>query len=523
MKVLDVEPVKSAGGDCFDDVIVTVDGWYRKGYELMYANALKFEWSPPAPGATIGSRMQTGVSNALDLLGEFHGYNIEVVRKPTPSEGLTLIQEQLSKGNPVCLNFDTFYCPWDQHFGVYHQMWHVMIVVGFDPNTEELIIVDPYFSKKDLRISMELYAGGLQGIMTVEPTPGWTFDRSRLMDRLLHLLREHLNASPNHLRRFADEIGDINFDAEAEEGSSRFVASPLFIKLNVMHTARINYSLMLNYVADRFGIPALASCSEDVRRLSNPWSTIRGMLAKINFMPPEHRDAKLMASLGAKIRSAAEMEEQVLQRVIALIDGEGLDSEAMVAAASSTGETTRTIVPIDISGICAIRGIHNSLGTADVDGDGHSYSREGLPVDGLLRIGDLSFVFPASQNEADCDNTACDGQAIPIPPGHYHGISVLASSQYGGSADAFTVEYADGTSEQVQLGFADWWSRFPIAGEKVAWSANLNRPSLGKTEEIVHLFANEAPLSRTGSTAVRIVLPNLPNLHVFAVSMWKQA
>jgi len=522
MKVLDVEPVKSAGGDCFDDVIVTLDGWYGRGYKLMYANALKFEWAPSAPGVTFGSRMQTGVADAITLLGQFHGFDTRVIRNVSPVEGLELIREQLDQGNPVCLNFDTFYCPWDLHFGKYHHLMHVMIAVGIDPNTGELLIVDPYFAKKDLRLSMELYTDGLLGIMTVEPSPGWTFDRDRLLDRLRQLLREHMNESPSHFLRFADEIGHISFEKEAEEGGSRFVASPLFIMLNVLHTARINYAAMLNYVADTFGVPSLAACSEDVRRLSNPWSTVRGMLAKLNFMPPERRDEKLMASLGVKIRGAVETELQVLHRVLDFLDGERETSEAQVAASLTYGGSIRSVIPVDISGICTIRGVDNGLGTADVDGDGHSYAREGVPEDGTLRVGDLAFAFPASGNDSGCDNVSCYGQAIELPPDRYNGLAVLASSQYGGSADAFTVEYADGTSEQVHLGFADWWSPHPIAGERIAWAATLIRNTVGPTGDRVYLFANAAPLSRTGATAVRLVLPTMPNLHVFAVSLWKQ-
>ncbi|EFM08497.1 hypothetical protein PaecuDRAFT_4686 [Paenibacillus curdlanolyticus YK9] len=521
MKVLDVEPVKSAGGDCFDDVIVTMEGWYNRGYKLMYANALKFEFAPPKPGATFGSRMQTGVSNSLTLLGQFHGYEIHVTRNISTDDSIALIQEQLGKGNPVCLNFDTYYSPWDGNFGKFHYLSHVMIVVGIDSITGEYLIVDPYFSKKDLRLSKELFSNGLLGVMTIEPSPGGALDREVTLDRLRQLLREHLNTSPDHFQRFADEIGDICFEDEAAEGDSRFIASTMFILLNVLHTNRINYTHMLEYVANTFGVSELNACIEDVRRLSNPWSTVRGMLAKISFMPPERRDAKLMASLGTKIRNATDTEVQVLQRVLAILDGDGQSCEALVAAGSSISDSTRLVVPIDISRLCTVRGIDNGLGTADVDGDGHSYSREHLPEDGILRVGDLSFVFPATGNADDYDNAVCYGQAIPIPPDQYQGLTVLASSQFGGSADAFTIEYADGTSEQLQLGFADWWSHYPIAGEKVAWTADLIRNSEGKTENTVYLFANEAPLSRSGSTAIQLVLPTIPNLHVFAISLWK--
>jgi hypothetical protein len=73
----------------------------------------------------------------------------------------------------------------------------------------------------------------------------------------------------------------------------------------------------------------------------------------------------------------------------------------------------------------------------------------------------------------------------------------------------------------VQLGFADWWRSTPIAGEKIAWSAQLVSNRAGRHQNLVHLFVNEAPLTYAGAAAVRIVMPTMPNLHVFGIYMWK--
>lgn len=522
MFALEVEPVKSEGGDCFDDVIVTLDGWFRKGYKLMYANALKFEWAPATPGANFGSRMQTGLNDILALLGQFHGFDIRVVRNPSPEEGLQIIREQLDKENPVCLNVDTYYCPWDHNFGKIHYYTHVVVVVGIDSVTGELLIVDPFFSRKDLRFSEAQYAAGLLGVMSVDPAPGWSFDRSQLLSRLRRLLQNHLATTPDHFRRFADEIGSVRFEEEVGEGTgeARFMSSQLYMKLNALHTARINYAGMLAYVADTFDVRSLAACIEDVRRLGNPWSTVRGMLAKLNFMPPDRRNAKLMDSLGVKIRSALEAETSVLERVLICLDEEAHASASHPQVAPTLRDVApRLVVPLDLTELCNVRGIENSHGTADIDEDGHSYARENLPADGRLTIGDLSFMFPSG--DGDYDNVSCFGQTVPLTPDNYSGLMVLASSQYGGSVDVFTVEYADGSSEQVPFGFADWWSASPIAGEKIAWSASLVSNTTGTHANRVYLFANEAPLTRTTSTAVRLVLPTMPNLHVFAVSLWK--
>ncbi|WP_212961541.1 BtrH N-terminal domain-containing protein [Cohnella xylanilytica] len=533
MRTLDLEPVKSAGGDCFDDVIVTLDGWFRRGYKLMYAEALKFEFAPPDSAPTLGARMRTGLDGSLRLLERFHGYSIRVIRNPDPEEGLSLIREQLSRGHPVGLNLDTYYSPWDPNYQFAHYFTHVMLVTGLDPVTEDLTVVDPFFVKKNMTILREHYAAGLLGFMTVEPADGDMPEPGEVIPRLAHYLREHQVSSLDGFREFAEAIRSVRFADEAE-GHPNFMSSPMYMRLNSLVTARFNYAGMLEYAAERFSLPGLAACADDLRQLGNRWSTVRAVTAKLSFMPPERLDETMRRSLSDKIAGAGEAEERAVLRILGVLEGVlehepdrervwGFDSPGSVRVpvdpAAGAGEEKRRIVHVDIRDFCDVRGIDNGLGTADADSDGHCYCAEDLPPDGVLRVGDVSFAFPAADGGA-CDNISCYRQEIPLPPDRYRGLAVLACSQFGSSADSFVVEYEDGGREEVRLAFADWWSRTPCEREKIAWTANLIRNKKGKLENLVHLFADEAPLVRNGSKATRLILPGMPNLHVYGVSLW---
>ncbi|MBW5446407.1 hypothetical protein GE107_10080 [Cohnella sp. CFH 77786] len=525
MKALEVEPLKSAGGDCFDDVIVTLDGWFRKGYKLMYANALKFDFAPYAPGSTFGSRMRIGVGDSLEMLELLHGYSIRIYRNPDPDEGLALIREQLAKGNPVVLNLDTYYSPWDPNYMTLHFPTHVMLVTGLDPESGDLTVVDPFFQKRNTLLAGHLYTDGLLGFMTIEPVDGPGADRDFVTDRIRMLLREHLDSSPDGFRRFAEAFPSIRFEDEAEN-RSLFMAGWLFLKLNSLVTARVNYASMLNDVAERFEMPMLAVSSGEMRQISNKWSTVRAMIVKLNYLPPERMDAKMTESVCAKILSAAEAEILAAERALSAFASPVAAARTASLpngrepATPSSAARARLIIPVDVSGFCDGIGIENDLGTADFDNDGYCYAREGLPEDGLLRVGDMTFIFPATP-AGGCDNIACAGQSIPLPAGRYRGIAILASGQYGSCMDTFTVVYADGSNEPIPLGFADWWSSEPVAGEKSAWSAPLVHREKGRQANRVNLFAGEADLGRTGLTAAQLVLPVMPTLFVFAVSMWK--
>jgi len=529
MRTLDLEPVKSAGGDCFDDLMVTLDGWFRRGYKLMYAEALKFEFASPDSGSTLGSRMRTGLDGSMRLLERFHGYTVRVIRNPDPEEGLSLIREQLSRGHPVGLNLDTYYSPWDPNYQFAHYFTHVMLITGLDPVTEDLTVVDPFFAKKDMTILREHYAAGLLGFMTVEPTDRVAPGPDEVLPFIAHHLREHLASSLDSFREFAEAIRSVRFADEAE-GHANFMSSPMYWRLSSMVTGRFNYAEMLEYAAERFSLPGLAACADDLRQLGNRWNTVRAVTAKLSFMAPERLDETMRRSLSDKIVGAGEAEERAVLRILGVLEREpdregawGFDPPSSegppVASATRPVGEKRRIVHVDIRDVCDVRGIDNGRGTANADSDGHCYCAEGLPPDGVLRVGDVSFAFPAGDADS-FDNVSCYGQEIPLPPDRYRGLAVLACSQFGSTADSFVVEYEDGGREEVRLAFADWWSRVPSEGEKIAWTANLIRNKKGKLENLVHLFADEAPLVRKGAKATRLFLPAMPNLHVYGVSLW---
>lgn len=520
-----LKPTKSVGGNCFDDVIATLDTLYQRGYKLMYANALKFEWAPPSPGATFGNRLYIGLSENHAMLGKFHGYTGHFHRRLSVEKGLPIVMEQIGKGQPVIVNIDTYYCPWDIHYQKHHFFLHVILITGTDPVTGDFVVVDPFFQLQDLRLTRQQFIDGLLGLTTLEPIPGWRMDREQTIANISSSLRSHLDRSTDHFQRFAEEIRHIDFELESVDGDSRFMASSLYLKLGSVQVARINYATLLEYLAETFNLPSLAACCVEVRRLGNPWGSLAGTLAKMSFMTPERREEKLMNGLKDRVLAAVESERQVLQRLLSVLDGQHQTPVVQVDdSPRQTESSQRIVVPVDIKNICNIRGIENKQGTADVDGDGHCFARVGLPADGQLRVGDISFIFPAANNDTDNDNVSCYGQSIPLVPDRYAGIAVLASGQYGGCADMFTIAYEDGSTEQVQLGFADSWTTMPIAGETIAWSAPMVNTDTGKqTNLTIHLFANEACLKRKDAVAVRLVLPTMPNMHVYGISMWKHA
>lgn len=521
MQALELEPLKS-GGDCFDDVVVTFDGWYRRGYELMYVEALRFAIDPASSeSSTIGARIRTNLDNSLQLLQQYHGFAIQVLRNIPVQEGFRLIQEQLARGLPIGLNLDTYYSPWDSKFQISHYYTHVMIIAGIDSATHDLICVDPFFEWKNLRLSYSLFEQGFIGIMTIEPHDTEFLNRDVLIKDIQRKVQQQLDMSPLAIRALAEALPSIQFDAEYKPFPS-FAESPLYSKLGMIVKGRYNFSKMLDCLESRYEMPQLRSLSDDMKRLAGKWNTVRGLMAKMYFSPQITADSKIMGSLTDRIVSNANAEETILRNLLEALDlNDKLATEippSLITPPTQT-LTIQEIIHVELHDIFNNRAIENSDKTADFDGGGNYYMKQGIPVSNYMQVEEMTFAVTFLVDDRN-DNVSCRGQIIPLREDRYNGLMVLGCSQFVNNIDNFTLEYTDGTTETVSIGFSDWWNPSPIYGEQIAWKASLARQQVGPVQNFVYLFANKSALT-SGKMARSIILPLMPNIHVFGLSLWK--
>jgi len=525
MNVLELEPLKSGGGDCFDDVVVTLDNWFGRGYELMYADSLRFVFQQGDDSQTIGSRMITRFDNHLDLLQMYHGYRIEVHSKITAEQGLRIIREQLAQNCPIGLNIDSFYSPWDIKYQNSHYYTHVMIVVGVDSPTNDLLIVDPFFEMKNLRLPYDHYEAGVIACMTIEPGEVAYDSKDKLLAHLRQRLVEQQETTPSGMRAMAEALRSICFEDEMA-GYALFAECPLFAKFSMLMHGRYNFAKTLDHLAAKYEMPQLADLAEDFKGLAAKWSTLRGLIMKMSYIPNAAADPKLVNNLTTRLLTNIELETAIVDRLLPLL---GEDEEAAAAAAALAGRrvaetaidmTVRQVTHIDLRELCDIRGVENSTDSADLDNEGYFFCKEGAPSEPVMTVADMSFAFPALLDDRP-DHFLCLGQTVELPQDTYRGLMILGCCDRGGYEDQAIVEYADGTSEQVTIGFSDWWDSKTVKGQNIAWRAVLGRQATRKLEHRVHMFARQIPLHDSGKPAVRIVMPTMPSIHLFGLSMWR--
>src|SRR5690606_32720364 len=125
-------------------------------------------------------------------------------------------------------------------------------------------------------------------------------------------------------------------------------------------------------------------------------------------------------------------------------------------------------------------------------------------------------LFPPSLSDAN--NVALHGQRLLIPTGPYSAIWVLGASEQGNYQVPATLEYADGTSQQVDLGLSDW-CQLARYGEPAQLEFPQRRGAGGAVERITcRIFLQRLPVDPDRELSI-ISLPDRETMHLFAITL----
>ena len=172
-----------------------------------------------------------------------------------------------------------------------------------------------------------------------------------------------------------------------------------------------------------------------------------------------------------------------------------------------------------------------SSGFIGFDGEGTTFSAEGLAADGLtpgasVTAGGLSFTWPDAAAAAP-DNTMAQGQTIAIS-GSGASLGFLAAANNSAESGTGTIYYTDGSTGSFTLDVGNFWYASGQNGNpgnvQVAGVDYANYPT-GSSGHEVYLFEQSVPL-QAGKTVAAVTLPSLgsvagynPALHIFALSI----
>jgi hypothetical protein len=393
------------------------------------------------------------------------------------------------------------------------------LVVGYDEQNQNMILVDPFFQQTARPLSLDIIRQAFQGYMTIDLLPEESRERDSVFADVSNHLQAHLQSTLTHMLEFAEALSFIDFDKEIL-GFPNFGHSSLFLKLGSVIIGRTNYAYMLNYLDKCFDEPMLVTIAEYIKGFSDKWSVIRGYISKMNILSRKGTHLATLANTVQKIVEVAHAENELMKRLLEILKQAHSDQPTVRSIELQTPiAIVNEITPIAIEHLCNSKGIENNDNYADFDMEGYAFSGENLPENQTLAVEEMSFLFPASLS-GGFDNISCQVQSVDIPDEVYTGIMLLGSSEMGSFNGIIIVEYEDGSNERVNFGFSNWWTFFAMNHEIIAWKSRVIHRQMENTPSEVYIYAKNTVLN-TRKKARRLILPEAPNIHIFAISMWK--
>jgi len=206
-------------------------------------------------------------------------------------------------------------------------------------------------------------------------------------------------------------------------------------------------------------------------------------------------------------------------------------TSSLLATATVNVPASSLAATFNNTGITDDSDMNPSTGFIGFDGEGTSYSAEGLAADDLppgatVSAGGLSFTWP-NVPSAQPDNTMAEGQTIAIS-GSGATLGFVAAANNSAESGTGTIYYTDGTTQTFTLSVGNFWYASGQNGNpsntQVAAVNYANYPN-GSSGHTVYVFEQNVTLE-SGKTVEAVTLPNLgsvagynPALHIFALAV----
>lgn len=177
--------------------------------------------------------------------------------------------------------------------------------------------------------------------------------------------------------------------------------------------------------------------------------------------------------------------------------------------------------PVDLTADLNADGVTSAPDFADFHGFGgrFTYAGEFMPKAGKLSFVGTDFLFPYTSKGKD-NLVETRGQTLALPAGQFKSLDVLCTSTNSNKKEILKVTYADGTSQAIAFAVTDWCVT-PKNGEVIVYKAPYRHiPEGVLVDAKPQIFYLSYPLD-PAKTVASLVLPDKPDLYLFAVTMVK--
>lgn len=526
--ILDIKPLQNTV-DCIEDAVLSVLTWYNYDYLLMYSHAWSFALHEDkvSDSTSLGRRLDIRKSYQYDLLEKFHGVKITLDDVKENVNIKSAINDELVKFKPVIILFDMYWAPWSEDYQTNKDSLHAFIITGIDENKENYVCTDTLYLKQGLLLPVNLLEIGTVRLYifdSVEENKEFT------LKSILEAMIAKIQADDffKDIKKFGTMFL-TSFDNKKEmEGFSDLTEVPLQENLfKILHN-RKKIMELLSYLYEIYNEKYLLTISEHFKQIVSKWEVIRVMILKLLLTyeyQDEAKNGQVVMEISDKIIAVADVEQEAFCafKAAAQIGANEETSVEMNDKRTIEAGENKGVLHLDLSRYYNNKGIEidlNDTGTANLCGTGQFFVMNDYALrDKLWKVENMEFLFPDLTN-AVYDNISCKNQEIDIEEGHYNKIMILGCAEWGNFSERMTLKYADSSERKELLEFTDWDSE-AFFNETIAWTgrgAKRDDTSMKYLDFDVHLFAFEQHISSEGKLS-KIVLPDCPYIHIFAVSL----
>lgn len=518
-------PIQKLGDmPCYDQALVCYAKVHNRRYEMIFGGSWGFEYREEASPKKIGERIRSRAVLNMNYLKRYHG--IEVIKKEVREDEnlLTILEDELVKGNPVMIFVSTYYFPWNEHYKKFeNNLPHAMLAVGVDWEMQCIYCVDNMYQQQNAKLTFaDLSAGNNGKYWLIRCLPEYEKDID--VEEVFHYSISKLKRNSEELQdildiyRLAEAMRkDFDFKNEIDNTHGGIWIEPIIFNIGGIMADRANYARLLDYIVEQREDSNIKRAKENMDKIALDWNQIRGLLIKGYYM----EDGKsLVERISCRLEKVAELEEKTVDILENWRERAELPDTKMCMESKEPELDKLDYIPLQEIFNNQCFGIYNDKpSVAGIGGMRYFFYWEERVKEENWKLHNMSFYHrPISGRESD--SVKCNGQVLRVLGEEYDVIMLMGYGDLSSFEDELEIQYEDGTCEAVKIEVPDSCIPNPYIKNSMLWNGRCG--FIDDIEEHawdVGIYAKKYSITRKPLTGIK--LPVCPNIILLAVSLGK--
>lgn len=526
--LLDIKLIKSDPMFCIESAAASVATWLNRNHEMMFSRIWGFEFLPEEPEypGVLGKRIAAGFAeeDMLTMLKIYHGLQVNTYRIEKSDILVAAIFNELKKGKPVALSLNDSFLPIpDQK----RNIKGFLLIVGYEED-ESFLYLNLHNNNNN---TSAVQSFPINILLNMDDAFKKNLDNYYIFSTIYN---EHktinyddfrynirncksLNKNPFQAMRYLAECISEKLDYELEKcNAGNLYYVPLLYNIMHLMRARKLLSSTADYIWEISKEPVLYNLSMDFLEMGTEWNQAWNMLFKLFYLSKDNYKQRVKAA--NKIAEIADKEESLITKIVQneynCAHNVFINREDFIE-----GKASNNILFLDIKDYLNNKAFAQSelnKEGANFTGQGEFFLSQGLPENGIINAAGMKFIMYS--NNFNFDNIICSNQTIPVPKGNYKRIMFLGCSEWGEGLGLLRIIFKNGHNAKILLYLPDWYNNKIVIDAVRVWKGKI--VGLNNSKEERSLFAVSYLVNQNEEIS-EIQLPNVQNMHVFAISLEK--